>query len=295
MTVSTTINTSHQVSPEEAQRQAEHEAAMAAKGAAGGTVTINGRNEVGEQTTEVIGGDGPQKPEGVPDKFWDAEKGEVRVDALLQSYTELEKRQSAPKPDESNTDPTIPGKEDNAGGDGDEGTPGGVTQAVFDKATAEIEADGKLSDETYTELEKQGISRQMVDQYIAGAEAQATQVAQAAHSLVGGEQSYANMIEWAASNLSEAEIAAFNDDVVNPARQDAAVKGLHARFQAANGFEPSRTLNTTKPAAAGERFNSRHEMMAAMSDPRYKQGDTAFHAEVQRKIENATKANISLF
>lgn len=31
----------------------------------------------------------------MPDKFWDAEKGEVRVDALLKSYMELEKRMSA--------------------------------------------------------------------------------------------------------------------------------------------------------------------------------------------------------
>jgi hypothetical protein len=35
------------------------------------------------------------KPEGVPDKFWDAEKGEVRVDDLIKSYCELEKRLSA--------------------------------------------------------------------------------------------------------------------------------------------------------------------------------------------------------
>lgn len=35
------------------------------------------------------------KPDGLPDKFWDAEKGEVRADALLKSYLELEKKMSA--------------------------------------------------------------------------------------------------------------------------------------------------------------------------------------------------------
>lgn len=34
----------------------------------------------------------PEKPAGLPDKFWDAENREVRVDALWQSYRELEKR-----------------------------------------------------------------------------------------------------------------------------------------------------------------------------------------------------------
>lgn len=32
----------------------------------------------------------PQKPAGIPDKFWDAEKGEVKVDLVLSSYTSLE-------------------------------------------------------------------------------------------------------------------------------------------------------------------------------------------------------------
>ncbi|HYF09589.1 MAG TPA: hypothetical protein VD970_18370 [Acetobacteraceae bacterium] len=34
------------------------------------------------------------RPEGVPDKFWDAEAGALRVEALLKSYLELERRMS---------------------------------------------------------------------------------------------------------------------------------------------------------------------------------------------------------
>lgn len=45
------------------------------------------------------------KPEGLPDKFWDGEKGEVRLDALLKSYLELEKRMasSVPEPTDDET------------------------------------------------------------------------------------------------------------------------------------------------------------------------------------------------
>jgi hypothetical protein len=46
-----------------------------------------------------------QKPEGIPDKFWDMEKGEVRTDALIKSYMELEKRMatSVPEPTDDAT------------------------------------------------------------------------------------------------------------------------------------------------------------------------------------------------
>ncbi len=43
----------------------------------------------------------PTRPDGVPEKFWDAEKGVVNTDAAIKSYTELEKEigklKTAPK------------------------------------------------------------------------------------------------------------------------------------------------------------------------------------------------------
>lgn len=46
-----------------------------------------------------------QKPDGLPEKFWNAEKGEIRVDALVKSYLNLEKKLSGsipePKDDET--------------------------------------------------------------------------------------------------------------------------------------------------------------------------------------------------
>ena len=40
----------------------------------------------------------PPRPDHVPAKFWDASTGTVRVEALLKSYLELERRLSAPVP-----------------------------------------------------------------------------------------------------------------------------------------------------------------------------------------------------
>ncbi len=43
---------------------------------------------------QTRGGDGAVRPEDVPEKFWDAEAKTLRVEALLKSYKELEKRLS---------------------------------------------------------------------------------------------------------------------------------------------------------------------------------------------------------
>jgi hypothetical protein len=41
-----------------------------------------------------------QRPEDIPEKFWDSERGEIRTEALLKSYTELERKMgSTPPPD----------------------------------------------------------------------------------------------------------------------------------------------------------------------------------------------------
>src|ERR1700720_209995 len=61
--------------------------------------------------------DPPARPEHVPEKFWNADKGEVNVDALLKSYGELEKTRQPPttetKPDPS-APPKIPDATDDA-------------------------------------------------------------------------------------------------------------------------------------------------------------------------------------
>lgn len=48
----------------------------------------------------------PERPEGVPEKFWDAEAGTLRTDALLKSYMELERRMSRmlPHPEDAEGD-----------------------------------------------------------------------------------------------------------------------------------------------------------------------------------------------
>lgn len=47
-----------------------------------------------EDLLEAAQTDAPARPDNVPEKFWDSASGTLRVDALLKSYLELERRQS---------------------------------------------------------------------------------------------------------------------------------------------------------------------------------------------------------
>lgn len=67
----------------------------------------------GSVAESVIGDDAPEidtqpvvdRPDGVPEKFWDADRGEIKADMLLQSYVELEKRLGKSLPMPSEDDP----------------------------------------------------------------------------------------------------------------------------------------------------------------------------------------------
>jgi len=170
---------------------------------------------------------------------------------------------------------------------------------AIEAAAAEYAKDRKLSDETIANLEKAGIPRAVVEQYVRGVQAEEQLIQQSVYKITGGEDGYQQMIEWAAANLPQEEIEAFDKVVFEGsiAELKAAVEGLYARFRAASGFEPGTAVkgNSGAGADAGDYFKSRHELQAAMADPRYRMGDMAFHAEVQAKLARSLQLGIQLF
>lgn len=150
---------------------------------------------------------------------------------------------------------------------------------------------GQLSDADYGELEGAGFTRQMVDAYLAGLQYTATQdnelAAQQISSIkaqYGGEEGYAAMTQWAADNLSEAEIGAFNKlvNTKDPDQARLAVAGLYSQYTNAVGREP-KLLGGRAPKSSGEKFESTAQVVEAMSDPKY-QSDPAFRRKVQEKL-----------
>lgn len=105
--------------------------------------------------------------------------------------------------------------------------------------------------------------------------------------VAGGEDSYGEMMEWASNNLSESEKNAYNNAVNNTDVEaiKLAVVGLKARYESANGIEPTLTKGKASPSTEGG-FRSWAEVTEAMADARY-QKDIAYQDDVKRKIQNS--------
>ena len=103
----------------------------------------------------------------------------------------------------------------------------------------------------------------------------------------GGEKQYANIVNWAKTNLPEDQINAF-DEVVNTGSVQAiqlAVSGLKAEYDNANGVEGRMVTGKTAPNN-GDVFRSQAELVRAMSDARY-DNDPAYRQDVIEKLDRS--------
>ena len=144
---------------------------------------------------------------------------------------------------------------------------------------------GQLSEEHYKALEKSGIPKEIVDQYIAGQEAQAEKYRDSIISKVGGQDNFSAMAEWAKVNMSEQEIAAYNKATssADMAVVENAVLGLAYRYQSAVGKDPKLLGGQT---AGSSGFQSVAQLTEAMKDPRYEK-DPAYRKDVQNRLANS--------
>ena len=103
----------------------------------------------------------------------------------------------------------------------------------------------------------------------------------------GGEQAYANIVNWAKTNLPQDQILAF-DEVVNTGSVQAiqlAVSGLKAEYDNANGVEGRMVTGKTAPNN-GDVFRSQAELVRAMNDSRY-DSDPAYRQDVIEKLDRS--------
>jgi len=87
----------------------------------------------GEVTEPAEAPEAAARPDGVPAKFWDPEAGQLRTDALLKSYLELERRLGA--------EPAPATGADAGAADGAEAAEPSLDDAVEDAALPDIPAD----------------------------------------------------------------------------------------------------------------------------------------------------------
>ena len=219
------------------------------------------------------------KPEGLPEKF-------NSVEDLAKSYAELEKKlgeqSQETKTEEVKTEqPQSNNKLEIA--------EKAVADAGLDMSSLQQEYSekGELDAKSYEALEKLGITKQYVDNYIAGQEALANQQANEIKSTVGGDEVYQEMVDWASKNMTEGEKQAYNK-AVNSGDMDTvklAVSALKSQFERANGVEPQLVEGKAQPSQE-QGFESWAQVTEAMADPRYAK-DIAYQNEVKNKLANS--------
>lgn len=157
----------------------------------------------------------------------------------------------------------------------------------FESFATEFAQYGELSRISYDELAKAGISRDVVDGYIAGQTAIADGMRNEVFNAAGGADAYQDMVGWASVNLSPSEIRAY-DSVMgtgNTAQMRLAVDGLKSRFEAANGVAPKLMggYSGSGGQSQGDVFSSMKEVTTAMRDERYAT-DPAYRKAVADKL-----------
>lgn len=245
------------------------------------------------QTTPV------DRPPGLPQKFKSWED-------MAKSYAELEKKLgTAPaKPSvvqETVDDEALPSDAAKGATEGVEpevdnpgeakAVPETAEEAVqsaglkFNELQAHYDAEGALSEDHYAALEKAGIPKHMVDEYIEGREAIRDTHRQQVFSIGGGEERFTEMMKWGADNFTEAEIDVFNKDInsTDKNRREAAARNLVARYESTVGSEPQRTVGGTVKTPSASVYESVNELQADMSDKRYGK-DPAYTKRVEQKL-----------
>lgn len=214
---------------------------------------------------------------------------------LEKGYLELLKQQSAKKPAEAPSEqqkpkvPTDPNLEIEKKDEQVDAAKAAVENAGldWDGLNTKWATAGELEDTDYEALEKGGIPRHIVDQFIQGQIASAKIMRAEVTGTVGGEEKYGELMAWAGENLSAEEIASFNKIAKGSdlGALKIAVAGLKARYDADGGSEPN--LINGDASAGNVGYKSESEMKADMAKPEYHK-DPAFRAKVMAKLRATT-------
>lgn len=218
----------------------------------------------------------PERPEWLPQKFKSPED-------MAKAYSQLESKLGQGQQEQEQEEVETTGEE----------TASDVAELLDDKGLdfdvfqQEYDENGELSNDAYAALEEAGFPRSVVDTWIQGQDALASQMTGEMYNIVGGQEDYNNMVSWAADTLPESEIDAFNATMTsqNPDMIRLAIQGLNARYR--SEAEPSLLQGSTGAVSSGGRFESNAELTAAMSDPRYSK-DPAYRQQVADKLARSS-------
>ena len=233
-------------------------------------VNANGESiNISEPENTVQSSEQEVRPNWLPEKFKSAEE-------LAKAYGELEKKMSAPQQEEQPTESV----QENT-------TPEEVQQ--LDKYYDEFIEKNELSEKSYEELDALGLPKDLVDGYIAGQKALADNDVSEVQKVVGGQDNYAQLLDWSSKNLSQSEKDAFNNTIDNGSTEQVkmAVQGLMGRAGMSADNPQQDLFEGSVDNTNTDVFGSVAQVTDAMNDPRY-QKDPAYRKEVEDKLARSS-------
>lgn len=136
----------------------------------------------------------------------------------------------------------------------------------FDKLADEFSAEGKLADASYAALEKQGIPKTVVDEFIRLKQGEAASVRNEVISIAGGEEGFQQMIQWAAGNYADVDVYNKMISSGDPASMRMAMVALKSAYVSANGSDPKLVMGGGATSNSDVYANDL-EMVADMQKP----------------------------
>lgn len=219
--------------------------------------------------------DKPIRPDHVPEKFWNAETGEVNVEGLLKSYKELEDHQFKK---------TAPAQEEAPA----EGATAPLADVLAEFTTAFEANNGDVGEDILAKVIAAGIPDYAIEAFKVGYQVLSNEPYDIAHKVAGGEEAFQAAMVWAERGLSEAEIASFNTAAASRETIGLAVESLMLKYQAAHPSEGS-FVHATKGNGSADIFKSRAELNDAIKNtPNYRNPEV--QAEILAKIERSKAA-----
>ena len=203
---------------------------------------------------------------------------------LESAYLELQKKLGESNTTEESTEETVEEQEEEQ----EEGPDASLLDRLWE------ESKGEFSDEILKELAeaKPGDLAKMYLEYRNEMQSNeprqlTEQDVQGLKGVVGGEENYDNMVQWASQNMSEDEVTLYDKvmDSGNPAAAYFAVQALAYKYQDSIGVEGD-LIQGKAPSNNQNVFRSQAELVEAMNDPRYSR-DPAYRQEIMQKLERS--------
>ena len=202
------------------------------------------------------------------------EKGYLELQQKLSSNQPAEKAE--PEQTEESAEPTI-------------------LDRIWEESTKQEEFSPELTEEiskmSSTELANMYLDYRQANEGAEPARDFSQDEIQQLQGVVGGQENYTNMIDWAQKSLNEQEVNMFDAVMAkgDPLAAFFAVRSLAYAYNDAVGYDGN-VVQGKAPKQNTDQFRSQQELIQAMSDSRY-ENDPAYRQDVMDKLTRSPNVN----